>query len=113
MKGIIAFICIIWAAMAFSTETRRIQYLEAGLSFDVPIHGYFVPYEAMIKLAPATEAFWENIYLPKIQTLEAELVDSKFWSTFWFITSCVAGALVFGAAIYIGIDIGIVHQMRW
>jgi hypothetical protein len=95
---------------AFSADKDKIVYLEPDISFVVPIQGYFVPYESMIKLLPGTEAFWENIYMPKIMKLEAALAESEFWSTFWFITACVAGALVLGAAIYISIDLGIIHK---
>lgn len=113
MKKIILMVFLIFLSInifAQKYEGMPVTLLEPGIDFFVPELGYFITDIAMNDLFPAAYEMIKQSIMPKIDTLTAKLEEQLFWSNVWFITSCVAGALVFAACIYIGVDIGIIHQ---
>jgi hypothetical protein len=95
----------------------RVYNLPQNLLFDIPGPGLFVPLPLAPKLFTGFTIDFKQLLADEISrwkievdALNEQIDNNKFWSTFWFIASCVAGALVLGGAVYIGIDLGIIHN---
>jgi hypothetical protein len=91
-------------------KTDRVYNLPVGSLFDVPGSGLFVP----LPLAPQLfsgftidfqKLLTDEIHRWKIEVdkLNDQIAATQFWSGFWFITTCVAGAIILGGGIYFGL----------
>ncbi|MCK5633093.1 hypothetical protein KAH94_05045 [bacterium] len=85
-------------------------YLETGANFMVPENGFFIPLQYMHLIARLPENFINMTLDTHINKLQNQLTEAKFWSDFWFISTCVTGAIAIGLTIYIVADYAINHR---
>ena len=112
---IIALFFVFISVSAFADEKNLNDenltvFLDKGFNFLVPEKGFFIPLQYMSIITRLPANFIDMTLDNHINKLQKQLNQTRFWSDFWFITSCVSGAIVLGAAIYIVLDWAINHR---